>query len=173
MDLRALAGLGFASSLVDFAVLCRLATADSVAAERTCGFVREKASICDGEDDECCQVKPGAERDEDRIEEAGGGDMAVEVRARSLLKISRILDLYFVGCPYKTFWPIRTEHHRDQFTIPIVQSASNVVAVCWSLKSPHEGHVHFIWKVNGVSALCRWDILAGIEPVKWFVLVSM
>ena len=46
---------------------------------------------CDCKGNKYCQVYPGAERNEDGVEEAGGNDMAVEMRSRSLSTFSKIL----------------------------------------------------------------------------------
>ena len=58
--------------------------------------------------------------------------MTVEVRVRSLSKISKMLDLNFASFAYETFWSIGTKHHENQVMISTVYSAGNVAASCSS-----------------------------------------
>lgn len=58
--------------------------------------------------------------------------MAIEVRERSLSKISKMLGLNFVSFAYKTFWSIGTKHNGNQIMTTTIYSAGNVAAGCSS-----------------------------------------
>ena len=66
---------------------------------------------CYCKEDECCEVEPGAKWNEDGVEEAGGKDVTVEVRVRSLSDVSKNVGLNFASSAYKAFRSIGTKHH--------------------------------------------------------------
>lgn len=77
--------------------------------------MRQKISAGDCKCNKYCEVYPGAEGHEDGVEEAGCDDVGVEMRERSLSRISKILKSRSADSTHKTFRPVGTKHHGSWF----------------------------------------------------------
>lgn len=87
--------------------------------------------------------------------------MAVEVRARSLSIVSKVIGLRFASSAYKAFRSMGAKHHGNRVMSSPVYSACNV-ARC----SEMEEYFHSYGNHHHHHYITPLGILAGNEPVE-------